>query len=93
MSREEIKKAAGEYGFCLYAIINRKSLQFLDPEGVNLFVDTEENSFHFEYMIPKSVFSVTCPECGPFIKDGECSGHFQKMYIRFQQRVSKFVEE
>lgn len=70
-------------GFTHWATLNGIKLQFMDVRGINLFIDPEEKTFRFEYLVPKSIFRFICPECSPF--DNE--KHFDNIYRKFKREV------
>lgn len=85
MTKHEIVSMAELRGFTLWSTEqnNRGSVyHFMDQCGINLWVDHEAH-FRMEYLIPNSIFILSCPECSPFHNDN----HFEKMYRKFKQEV------
>lgn len=77
-----------KYGFVQWAIMNRgdsRVYQFMDEQGINLFVDFNTGEFYMKWNIPKTLFTIECPKCSP-ISNVE---HFEKMYNKFKLYVTK----
>ena len=87
MERKEVEKLLEEYGtrFGLWAILSggQEAYQFMDKGGINLKVYSD-NSFDFSYIIPGTIFQLTCPRCSPVTNQE----HFMKMYRKFRKIVS-----
>lgn len=83
MTKEETRKLAEERGFSLWATLGGRRLQLMDRYGINLIVDPETQEFEMAWVIPKSIFQISCPKCSPFTNEE----HFNKMYHKFRQTV------
>ena len=88
MNKEEIRELAEKRGFSLWATLGGKKLQMMDRDGVNLIVDPETQEFELAWMIPKSIFQISCPKCSPFTNEE----HFNKMYRKFKQTIRIYKE-
>lgn len=85
MERKEIEKLMEEYDtrFELWAILSGgQAYQFMDRSGINLQVYSDGN-FNFAYIIPGTIFQLTCPKCSPVTNQE----HFMKMYRKFRKVV------
>lgn len=81
--KDRLIDIANQRGFTLWATLNGKKLQFMDERGINLFVEIESKSFSLRYLVPRSIFTLNCPECSPFDNDE----HFNKIYRKFKHEV------
>lgn len=88
MNKEETKELAEKRGFSLWATLGGKKLQMMDRDGINLIVDPETQEFELAWMIPKSIFQISCPKCSPFTNEE----HFNKMYRKFKQTIRIYKE-
>ena len=85
MTREEVKVLAEKRGFTLWATYGDGRLQFMDRHGINITVMPETASFEMGWMVPKSIFIISCPPCSPF----DNAEHFNKIYRKFKLTVWK----
>ena len=83
MTKEEVKALAEKRGLELWATYGDGRLQFMDRHGINITVKPETASFEMGWMVPKSIFVISCPPCSPFDNDE----HFYKMYRKFKRTV------
>jgi hypothetical protein len=83
MNKEETRELAEKRGFSLWATLGGKKLQMMDRDGINLIVDPETQEFELAWVIPKSIFQISCPKCSPFTNEE----HFNKMYRKFKQTI------
>jgi hypothetical protein len=79
---DTIKELAEKYSLILWS--TRKtdkgnSYQYMDKLGVNVMFNDWDNSFEFMWIIPKSIFNISCPNCSPYTN----KEHFEKMYQKF----------
>lgn len=88
MNKEEIRELAEKRGFSLWATLGGKKLQMMDRDGINLIVDPETQEFELAWVIPKSIFQISCPKCSPFTNEE----HFDKMYRKFKQTIRIYKE-
>lgn len=88
MSKEETRELAEKRGFSLWATLGGKKLQMMDRDGINLIVDPETQEFELAWVIPKSIFQISCPKCSPFTNEE----HFNKMYRKFKQTIRIYKE-
>lgn len=88
MNKEETRELAEKRGFSLWATLGGKKLQMMDRDGINLIVDPETQEFELAWVIPKSIFQISCPKCSPFINEE----HFNNMYRKFKQIVRIYKE-
>ena len=88
MNKEEIRELAEKRGFSLWATLGGKKLQMMDRDGINLSVDPETLEFELAWVIPKSIFQISCPKCSPFTNEE----HFDKMYRKFKQTIRIYKE-
>lgn len=88
MNKEETRELAEKRGFSLWATLGGKKLQMMDREGINLIVDPETQEFELAWVIPKSIFQISCPKCSPFTNEE----HFNKMYRKFKQTIRIYKE-
>lgn len=88
MSKEETRELAEKQGFSLWATLGGKKLQMMDRDGINLIVDPETQEFELAWVIPKSIFQISCPKCSPFTNEE----HFNKMYRKFKQTIRIYKE-
>ena len=82
MTKEEVKILAKERGLELWATYGDK-LQFMDRYGINITVMPETASFEMGWMVPNSIFIISCPSCSPFDNDE----HFKGMYRKFKRTI------
>ena len=88
MNKEETRELAEKRGFSLWATLGGKKLQMMDRDGINLIVDPETQEFELAWIIPKSIFQISCPKCSPFTNEE----HFNKMYRKFKQTIRIYKE-
>lgn len=88
MNKEETRELAEKRGFNLWATLGGKKLQMMDRDGINLIVDPETQEFELAWVIPKSIFQISCPKCSPFTNEE----HFNKMYRKFKQTIRIYKE-
>lgn len=88
MNKEETRELAEKRGFSLWATLGGKKLQMMYRDGINLIVDPETQEFELAWMIPKSIFQISCPKCSPFTNEE----HFNKTYRKFKQTVRIYKE-
>ena len=88
MNKEETRELAEKRGFSLWATLGGKKLQMMDRDGINLIVDPETQEFELAWVIPKSIFQISCPKCSPFTNEE----HFNKMYRKFKQTIRTYKE-
>jgi hypothetical protein len=88
MNKEETRELAEKRGFSLWATLGGKKLQMMDRDGINLIVDPETQEFELAWVIPKSIFQISCPKCSPFTNEE----HFNKMYRKFKQTIRIYKE-
>lgn len=75
------------YGFSVWAIIRQgesRIHQFMDKQGINLFVNFDTGEFYMKWLIPHTVFTIECPNCSPISN----VVHFEKMYEKFKRYVA-----
>ena len=87
MTKQEAEQLIQKRGFRIWAILGNREFQAMDADGINLFVDWEQDNFRLVWMVPRSIFQVTCPECGPFSWDKQ----FYRMYGRFKNLIEEIV--
>ena len=88
MNKEETRELAEKRGFSLWATLGGKKLQMMDRDGINLIVDPETQEFELAWVIPKSIFQISCPKCSPYTNEE----HFNKMYRKFKQTIRIYKE-
>ena len=57
--------------------------QYIDTDGINLWINWESGMFRFAWLIPKSVFKIVSGEMSPVYS----ITHLDKMYTRFLREV------
>lgn len=87
MTKQEAEQLIQKRGFRIWAILGDREFQAMDADGINLFVDWEQDNFRLVWMVPRSIFQVTCPECGSFFWDKQ----FYRMYGRFKNLIKEIV--
>ena len=88
MNKEETRELAEKRGFSLWATLGGRKLQMMDCYGINLIVDPETQEFELAWVIPKSIFQISCSKCSPFTNEE----HFNKMYRKFKQTIRIYKE-
>lgn len=83
VTKEEVKTLAEKRGLELWATYGDGRLQFMDRHGINITVAPETASFEIGWMVPKSIFIISCPSCSPFDNDE----HFYRIYRKFKRTV------
>lgn len=76
-----------KYEFSELAVIRNgesRIHQFMDKQGINLFVNFDTGEFYMKWLIPNTIFKIECPKCSP-ISNVE---HFEKMYKKFKLCVN-----
>lgn len=89
MTKRQAEDMLEKRGFQIWAVHNMREFQAMDRWGINLFVDWEKDSFRLAWSIPKTIFTLNCPECSPFSSQTQ----FEKMYFGFKKQVRKLKEE
>jgi hypothetical protein len=59
------------------------SYQYMDKLGINIIFNDWDNSFEFKWIIPNSIFNISCPNCSPYTN----REHFDRMYQKFRLTV------
>lgn len=59
------------------------SYQYMDKLGINVMFNEWDNSFEFMWLIPHTIFNISCPNCSPYTN----KEHFEKMYQKFCMTV------
>lgn len=87
MSKDQIIDFAKEFGFSLWSTERRYKtleLHFIESRyGINLWVNTDNMEFRFEWKIPLTYLVVKSPQYSPITS----KEHFQKMLIQFKKPV------
>lgn len=89
MTKIQAEDLLEKRGFQIWAVHNMREFQAMDRWGINIFVDWEEDSFRLAWSIPKTIFTLNCPECSPFSSQTQ----FEKIYFGFKKQVRKLKEE
>lgn len=89
MTKRQAEDLLEKRGFQIWAVRNMRKFQAMDRWGINIFVDWEEDSFRLAWSIPKTIFTLNCPDCNPFSSQTQ----FEKMYFGFKKQVRKLKEE
>lgn len=63
-----------------------KSYIYMDPLGINIIFNDWDQSFEFKWMIPKSIFTIECPNCSPYTNEE----HFTRLYLKFWKMIRNF---
>ncbi|MGN0374947.1 MAG: hypothetical protein ACI4EN_05545 [Butyrivibrio sp.] len=57
--------------------------QYMDKDGVNLWINWESGAFRFAWLIPHSVFKIVSGDMSPVYR----IDHLDKMYTKFLREV------
>ena len=79
---DTIKELAEAYDLTLWSTIRTdkgNSYQYMDKLGINVMLNSWDNSFEFKWIIPNSIFNISCPTCSPYTN----REHFDRMYQKF----------
>ena len=87
MTRQEAEQLIRERGFRIWAILGEKNSRlWMKVELISLWTGGRIISVS-AWMVPRSIFQVTCPECSPFSWDKQ----FYRMYGRFKNLIEEIV--
>ena len=79
-----VEKWLEENGFSQWCICcHSNEVQYMDREGVNLWINWESGDFRFAWVIPKSVFKIVSGGMSPVWR----LDHLDKMYTKFLMEV------
>lgn len=57
--------------------------QYMDKDGINLWINWESGAFRFAWLIPQSVFKIVSGDMSPVYR----INHLDKMYTKFLREV------
>lgn len=84
VSKNKIQKWLTEKGFTRWAVYHGSNTdQYMDADGVNLWINWESGNFRMEWMIPHSIFRIVSGDMFPVWK----LDHLERMYNRFLREV------
>ena len=86
-----IEKWAEKYNLTLWATIRNGDIvtyQYMDRYGINVVVTPSTKTFELKWAIPRSIFTLECPECSPY----ENNEHFTRIYRKFRNTVCEIKE-
>ncbi len=66
-----------------------KSHVYMDRFGVNVIINDWDKSFQLKWMVPRSIFTIECPECSPY----DHPNHFDRMYKKFINVIAMYRYE
>lgn len=84
-----LEELAKEFEFTLWSTMNTehgKAYQYMDPIGINIIFNEWDHSFEMKWLIPRSIFTIECPNCSPYTN----REHFQKNYLKFWRIIRAF---
>lgn len=85
IGKETAKMWLSGKGFVRYSIsCTTREEQYMDQDGVNLFVNFETGDFRFAWMIPHSLFRIESGNMSPVWN----LDFLEKMYQRFLKEVA-----
>ena len=79
MTLEELVEKYQLTMWCSCNTAKGKSYTYMDRFGVNVIINDWDKSFQLKWIVPRSIFTIECPECSPY----DHPGHFDKMYQKF----------
>lgn len=63
-----------------------KQFIYIDQFGINVVFNEWDKSFELTWIVPNTIFQLTCPNCSPY----DYPGHFDRMYKKFVNIVADF---
>lgn len=86
MTKEDAKNLIYERGFDIWAHLGTNEIQCMDKNGINLWVDWEQDEFRLAWILPRSMVQMKMPTCSPF----SSNQHFEKIYNQMKEAVERY---